>query len=137
ERREEVHAAMPRLDISDVAKAMQIHQVRQVDDFRYAKSDEESIWGGSILLDRGSAEREAKWALKDERLVKLDCNRINAAKGAANMRQYEDCWYFSEMLGITLYDYNAGPEKDGADNYLVVNQKDMNCGLAKPKTDAD
>ena len=40
ERREEVHAAMPRLDISDVAKAMQIHQVRQVDDFRYAKSDE-------------------------------------------------------------------------------------------------
>ncbi|OLP86179.1 hypothetical protein AK812_SmicGene32747 [Symbiodinium microadriaticum] len=123
ERREEVHAAMPRLDISDVAKAMQIHQ--------------ESIWGGSILLDRGSAEREAKWALKDERLVKLDCNRINAAKGAANMRQYEDCWYFSEMLGITLYDYNAGPEKDGADNYLVVNQKDMNCGLAKPKTDAD
>ena len=110
EKCQEVHAAMPELAIS-----------MQVDDNIQAADPQEFtvFWGGSILVDTGSAELEAKRARKDKRLIYLDSNKINAAKGAANMRYSEDCWYFLDMLGIVLHDhYNSSPSKNEAENDL-------------------
>ncbi|CAE7666482.1 unnamed protein product [Symbiodinium sp. KB8] len=101
-----------------------------------AAGPQEHVWGDSILKTTQSDERAAKRAKKDKRLADLARSEQIAAQGAANLRRWEDCSYYSEMTGTVLYDYwNASPSKDEADNYLIVNQSDMTGGLAKPKID--
>ena len=49
---------------------------------------EEFIYGGSILY--GSGERESKRARKSQRLIDIERNELEAARGAANIRTWSD-----------------------------------------------
>ena len=101
-----------------------------------AASPQEHVWGDSILKTTQTDERAAKRAKKDQRIADLKRSENIAAQGAANLRRWEDCSYFSDMTGAVLHDYwNSSPSKDEAENYMIVNQADMIGGLAKPKID--
>ncbi|CAE7208989.1 unnamed protein product [Symbiodinium microadriaticum] len=121
-KREETHAAMPNITTEELAAAVEKREVTRVDQYRWARVDE---------------ERAAKRARKEKRLADLARSEDIDAKGAANLRRYNDCLDdFAEMTGATLHDYwNSSPSKDEADGYLVVNQADVTGGLPKPKID--
>ena len=101
-----------------------------------AAGPQDHVWGDSILKTTQTDERAAKRAKKDKRIADLKRSENIAAQGAANLRRWEDCSYYSEMTGEVLHDYwNSSPSKDEAESYMIVNQSDMIGGLAKPKID--
>ena len=88
-----------------------------------AASPQEHEWGDSILNTTQTDERAAKRARKEKRIADLKRSENIAAQGAANLRRWEDCSYYSEMTGTVLHDYwNSSPSKDEAENYLIVSK---------------
>ena len=64
-----------------------------------AAGPQDHVWGDSILKSTQTDERAAKRAKKEKRIADLKRSENIAAQGAANLRRWEDCSYYSEMTG--------------------------------------